>query len=136
MSVVARAFPTESRFPSGSEIVRITYELGRLELTIHGLGAGAAVRVTFLDVTGFRVLDERDLLDFWPTCSTANGWLFEILSGGWLDQESQRDGFIMRVMNEKVTEYFVTGEEDCVNVLAKAAPLIEPINDEGERRGL
>ena len=125
MPVVAHVIPVEPTFRSGSEIVRIAYELGRLELTVRALDGGMAAQVTFAHVSGFRVLDERDLLNFWPTCSTARGWLFEIASGGWLDQELQREGFIMRPTNRDVTEYFLTGEEDCVNVLARSAPAIE-----------
>jgi len=36
---------------------------------------------------GFRVLDEGDFCEFWSTCSSKYRWLYQILSGGWLDQE-------------------------------------------------
>jgi hypothetical protein len=135
MSAVAHKLPVEPQFTAGSEIIRISYGSARLELTIRGVGGGS-VRVSFEDVAGFRVLDERDLLDFWPTCSTPNGWLFEIASGGWLDQESQREGFMMRAMNENVREFFVTGEDDCVNVLARAQPEVDFLAEGGPRREL
>jgi hypothetical protein len=35
----------------------------------------------FPEIVGFRVLDERDLMEFWPECSSPHGKLFEILAG-------------------------------------------------------
>ncbi|VTL97334.1 Uncharacterised protein [Pseudomonas aeruginosa] len=50
-------------------------------------------RVEFVEVEGVRQLDAGDLLEFWPVCAAAQGWLYRIEQGGWLDQECRRAGF-------------------------------------------
>ena len=77
----------------------------------------------FLEVAGFRVLDEGDLLEFWPTCSITKEWIFQIVEGGWLDQECLRPGFI-RGDIKAIREYFISGTNDCVTVFAWAPPAL------------
>jgi len=105
-------------FSEGSEVAGLTYEPNSLRVS---LGVGGSV--VFDNVLGFRVLDEADLLEFWPHCSAQNGGLFQIDDGGWLSQESARDGFLSRRAAHAVFEFFITGPNSCVNVItdAKAA---------------
>lgn len=37
--------------------------------------------------SGFRVLDEGDLLEFWAAEVRVPGWLWRVTGGGWLDLE-------------------------------------------------
>jgi hypothetical protein len=88
-------------------------------------GAGERVfDVVFEDVWGYRVLDERDLGEYWPTCSSQNGRLFEVEFGGWLAQEKSRPGFLSADVISKLKEFFVAGIDDCVSVLCSAEPAV------------
>jgi hypothetical protein len=107
------------QFSRGSEIGSIRYDPERLSVEIN---PGALV--SFLDAVGFRVLDEGDLLEFWPACSAASGsGVFEIDEGGWLAQERAREGFISAT-RPNMREFLVTSPDDCVSVFAFDAPQI------------
>jgi len=80
--------------------------------------------IEFSDIMGFRVLDERDLMEFWPECSSANGRLFEISAGGWLAQELSRPGSLIGAMNIQAKEYFLAGVDDCISVLCYEEPSV------------
>ena len=108
-------------FKSQNEITNIEYKSGRLEITSQSLDETRTVGAIFLEVAGFRVLDEADLLEFWPTCSSTNGWVFQINEGGWFAQERLRTGFF-RGDIEGINEYLVTGISECVSVFAWAPP--------------
>lgn len=98
------------------------------ELKLHLLGAStdgvvAEVLVHFQEVIGYRCLDETDLLEFWPTCASANGWLYEIESGGWRDLESHRTGFSSRsVPFHRV--FLVATRDECFSVISKSLPKV------------
>jgi len=106
-----------SEFAQGSEVIAVSYEPDTLAI---GLGMGQTVR--FDDIVGFRLLDERDLREFWPECSAKYGGLFEVLEGGWLEQESARPGFVSATVGPKLREYLVTGPNSCVNVFTYRGP--------------
>lgn len=123
MTVLATQIATA--FPEGSAVVRVEWGVGRLSVIVEGTAeASRGVVLEFSDVVGFRVLDERDLMEFWPACSTSNGGLFEIHEGGWLSQERIRPGSCIGPMNPSVKEYLVTGPDDCVSVLSPNPPQV------------
>src|SRR5437762_649131 len=122
MAVSAMALEAGVKIPKGAEVGNVAYEFGDATVSVVADGKKIAV-VKFKGVRGIRVLDEGDLLEFWPSCSRANGWLFQINAGGWLDLESSRPGFI-REKYSAVREYLVTGDNDCVSVLADQAPTV------------
>jgi hypothetical protein len=105
------------------EVLRINYEDGLLSISMT-VEEDSATLVSFASVVGFRVLDEGDLLEFWPTCSSPIGWLWEIHDGGWFDLESKRPQFI-RDKYKSVTEYLVLGDNECVSVLSHDRPHIK-----------
>jgi hypothetical protein len=105
--------------PGPTDIVAVNYEPNRLVISIT-----PSLLVTFTNVYGFRVLDERDLLEFWPACAASNGGIFEVAEGGWLCQENERSGFLTGRDTIDIKEYLVTGLNDCVNVFAIGAPLL------------
>ncbi len=74
--------------------------------------------VIFEQTYGFRVLDELDLTEFWSQCSLADGWLFEVHSGGWKSLELTRPHFVSG-RQDWVREYLVIGVNECVSVLSK-----------------
>jgi hypothetical protein len=108
-------------FQSPNEITSIEYKSGCLEITCQSTDGAQTVRAIFLEVAGFRVLDEGDLLEFWPTCSSAKDWIFQISEGGWFDQERLRAGFIRGDLKE-IREYLIGGINDCVSVFSWTPP--------------
>lgn len=108
------------------ELARIIYDAGSLSIIAFFDGEPVAT-VRFERVKGFRVLDEGDLLEFWPTCSwSSGGWLWEVHEGGWFDFESTRPGFIY-MKYEGASEYLVTGENECVSVISYDHPVITTV---------
>jgi hypothetical protein len=122
--VSARPIHSAYSFPRSSEVVRIDYKLGQLCIHVQGKEATEAVVVEFIDTIGFRVLDERDLMEYWPECSTPNGWLFEITAGGWLSQEAKREGSLIVSVIPEAKEFLVTGEDDCVSIICNNEPVV------------
>ena len=118
------AIPLVSSPPGGKpyEITKIEYDCHML--TVDAESGASRIKVVFDSPMGFRVLDEGDLLEFWPTCSADNGWLYEITQGGWLSLETTRDGFLLADRHD-VREFFLAGENECVSVLAVERPVIK-----------
>jgi hypothetical protein len=106
-------------FPDGSEVAGISYEPDRLMVNL-----GVGPTLIFEDVLGFRLLDEGDLLEFWPGCSAEHGGLFKVEEGGWLSQESTRQGFLSAKLTG-LREFFVTGPNACINILGFSEPHFE-----------
>jgi hypothetical protein len=128
MAVAATALASSVEFPLGSEVVQVQYNLNRsLEVHVRATGDTHQALVVFACVEAFRVMDERDLFWFWLTCSTPNGWLFEISSGGWLSEEADH-GTLLPLLQD-IHEFLITGEDACVCVLSVQPPIvtIEPV---------
>jgi hypothetical protein len=66
-------------------------------------------------------------MEYWPVCSSQNGWLFEIFSGGWLSQEKDRPGSFVADMNPMAQEYFISGVDDCVSIISSVNPTIRSV---------
>jgi hypothetical protein len=122
--ITARSIAADLLLPKDLEIVRIEYAPKRLMVNTQSLHDSTPMLVEFSDIIGFRVLDERDLMEFWPECSSANGRLFEISAGGWLAEELLRPGSLVGPMNIQAKEYFLAGTDDCVSVLCYAEPSV------------
>lgn len=110
--------------PQDLEVVRLEYATSRLMVSVRSLSDSTQSLIEFPDTVGFRVLDEGDLLEFWPECSSANGRLFQILTGGWMAQESLRPGCLMGRMKVQAKEYFLAGVDDCVSVICHGEPSV------------
>lgn len=111
------------------KVVRgIAFDGQTLTLDVQGEGFSYA-RVIFRDVFGFRVLNERDLTEYWNTYSAPNGWLWEVTSGGWYELERQRDTFNPGDFVSRLREFFVV-DDKCVNVLCRAQPEIVDFGDD------
>ena len=79
--------------------------------------------ITSENSIGHRVLDEGDLIEFWPKCALTNGWLYEMGSGGWKDLEATRSGFLSEESNE-LREYLLVTENTCVNLISYKRPRV------------
>jgi hypothetical protein len=123
-NIAAKPFPCDPQLPENLEIVRVEYSANSLMISTRSLRDSASALVEFPDVIGFRVMDEGNLLEFWPECSSANGRLFEIFAGGWLAQESLRPGSLFRPTKINAKEYFLAGVDDCVSIICLGEPSI------------
>jgi hypothetical protein len=127
-NITAKSVPCDPPLPEDLEIVRVEYSPNFLMINTRSLSDSATALIEFPDIIGFRVLDEGNLLEFWPECSSANGRLFEIFAGGWLGQELIRPGSLIGPMKIKAKEYLLAGVDDCVSVICHGEPTV--------RRGL
>lgn len=114
----------ESRRYARKEIVSVVFEDYDLLIEFE-TPDGILGRITFHQPIGFRVLDESGLCEFWPEYSEPNGWLYEVLEGGWLDLERTRAGFW--TIQAGLREFLVCGNE-CVNVMTGFPPTIEELD--------
>jgi hypothetical protein len=118
-----RVSAVENNISARPELARIEYDAGRLTIGVFSDGRQIAL-VQFKSVEGFRVLDEGDLLEFWPMCQWAPGkWLWEIHEGGWFEFESTRPGFIREKL-KGAAEYLVVGVNECVSVISHTRPVV------------
>lgn len=118
-----RVSAVESYVTALPELARIEYDAGALTIVACVSGQQVA-SVQFESVEGFRVLDEGDLLEFWPMCSWSRGkWLWEVLEGGWFELESTRPGFDWEKYKD-AAEYLVVGENECVSVISHDRPVV------------
>lgn len=105
------------------ELAHIEYDSGKLSVSAY-VNRKQVARVVFESVEGFRVLDEGDLLEFWPMCSSRSGhWIWEIQEGGWIALESTRPGFVGKKYKQ-ATEYLITGQNECVSVISFDRPTL------------
>ena len=106
-----------------NEIARLEYDESGLMIVLAAESGTCTIR--FTDVEGFRVLDERDLTEFWsdPTYDPS-ACLYEVVSGGWLEFEKSRPTFLNEFLGD-VQEYLVTSGWECVSVLSRSEPTIE-----------
>ena len=124
-----KVFPPSARYRQ--KVVRsLQFDRDTLVIDIQGEGFSFA-RIVFQKVVGFRVLDERDLCEFWNTYSEPVGWLYEVEEGGWLELESQRELFNSPVFYRELHEYFLV-DEKCVSVLAAEPPEIRDLGTNPE----
>ena len=119
--VKATALQMEYSFRQPVDISQVRFEWEELVVTLMSTGDRKAAVVRFAEVSGFRMLDEGDLLEFWPACSKEKGWLFAIDENGWLDFELSRAGFLQDKGQGSV-EYFIASQNRCVSVISSAAP--------------
>lgn len=97
----------------------LRYDGDTLTVAIQGPGFSYA-HVVFRDLTGFRVLDEGDLIEFWNTYSEPNGWLWEVVRGGWHDLERSRPCY----WRDDGTREYLLVDDKCVSVLCADPPEI------------
>jgi hypothetical protein len=114
------------------EVLAVESRLGALRIEIGELGGTRRLEVFFAQAEAFRVMDERDLGEYWPECSTPNGWLFEVTDGGWLKQELERPGSLVARIHKELREFLIAGEDDCVSVLSLSMPEIRALAQANE----
>ena len=78
------------------------------------------------------MISPNDLAEYWNTYSEPNGWLWEVLRGGWLDLERQRPRFCSGG-EDGLREYFLV-DDNCVNVLTRQLPEIIDLGTDPRQR--
>ncbi len=125
-------YPPATRY--ARKVVRsLRYDGDTLAVEIQGEGFAFA-RVVFRQPAGFRVLDERDLCEFWNTYSEPNGWLYEVEEGGWLELEASRQLFNSPDFFPGLREYLIV-DDKCINVLSIHPPEIIDLGTDPEQAG-
>ena len=114
------------------EVLGVESRLGELRVEVAEVGGARRLEVYFAHAEAFRVMDERDLGEYWPTCSTPNGWLFEVTDGGWLAQERERATSLVVLTHKNLREFFIAGEDDCVSVLSLREPEVRTLPESSE----
>jgi hypothetical protein len=114
-----RPFPAAARFKQ-TDVKSIEYD-GTLTIKIQADEIHA--QVIFHNPAGFRVLDERDLCEFWENYHEKNGWLYEVEEGGWMELEMVRPLFNSPDFFKGLREYLLV-DDKCVSVLTVQPPEI------------
>lgn len=104
------------------DIENINLSQDKLTLTLSS--SEGTITVELNNLEGFRVLDERDLTEFWSVLSLEDGFIFQIIEGGWFSLEEKREGFLLKYDEEKQTEYLIISENLCVSVFANDEPSV------------
>jgi len=124
-----KPFPPSARYKR--VVVRsLWYDGDTLAIEVQGQGFAFA-RVVFSRPAGFRVLDERDLCEFWDSYHAGNGWLYEVEEGGWLELESHRQYFNSPAFFTGLREFLVVCDK-CISVLAGEPPEIVDLGADPE----
>jgi len=109
--------------PKGTpQITELHYDVWSLRVTLDFDSWDGVVYVDFESPAGFRVLDESDLGEMWQGEGHSRHWLHSVVINGWLSQESARPGFAQDTT--ELTEYLITGLNDCVSILAFDEPTV------------
>ena len=115
----------ESRRYAEKAVGAVRFDGRDLVIEIQG-SAFSTVHLVFRAPAGFRVLDRRDLGEFWPEYSEPNGWLWEVHSGGWMDLERHRPLSSSHRSSAPLREFLVV-DDMCVSILCAHPPeFIDP----------
>lgn len=117
VTVVQTSFPSDKT----TRVESLSFDSDGLSVSVSSQHWDA--KVVFEQTYGFRVLDELDLTEFWSQCTLADGWLFEVTSGGWKALELTRPFFVSG-RQDWGREYLVVGLNECVSVITKEKPSV------------
>lgn len=114
------------------DFIAINYDewLLRVILSFQANHTVQRVYIDFNNIIGFRLLDEGNLVEFWQD-DCPQGWLWQVLQGGWYDLEYQRQGFITAMIygndKNKPLEFLVLSQNSCVSVITFNQPTLYQI---------
>lgn len=83
----------------------------------------------FFSPRGFRYLDEGDLLAYWKSgaFSPRSHSIFEITSGGWMEQERAQGALNTTEAIGGFREWFIVTANGCLNIIANTPPLLRKL---------
>jgi hypothetical protein len=121
------------RFDQESDIIDVVYSSTGLRVTViaaTSMFTNIYVEVHFPSVSGFRLLDEGDLLVYWDSRAfNSNHHVYEVIAGGWATGETVSEGVLSRNEHVNYREWFINTKNQCMNVLADEEPLIREITN-------
>ena len=79
------AISEAKELPRDLDVISVVFTPEATHVDLRSRSIEKVWRVWFAGAEGHRVLDEGDLLEFWPECSAPNGCIFKVLSGGWFE---------------------------------------------------
>jgi len=135
MQIEAKPVGNLSAGRTESDISEVTLGRSGLRVLVEALLVDGheryAVELHFDAPRGFRYLDEGDLLRYWRSkVFSPCAHLFEITSGGWLDQERQCEGMLNTTdAVGTCREWFICTSNGCMNVLSVNEPLVREFHD-------
>jgi hypothetical protein len=104
------------------EVTNLNCNFDEAIIEIYSPSEKKELRVRFNNEFGpcsLRLLDESDLSENWQIINMSGGWIYKVISGGWFEQESQRDGFLLKDSSNIYKEYLIVGLDACVSVFTK-----------------
>lgn len=104
------------------EITNVSYDLWTVRITLYFPGKISPVYLIFKDLRGFRILDEGNLLEFWTPEARTAGWIWRVITGGWIALEKMRDGYLDGHYENERSEYLVVGLNSCVSIISSSDP--------------
>lgn len=124
MQLRAKSFGQWQPVHWGSDLASLNFNEAGLFIRVACNMSGDNVQgfeVVFRHASAFRVLDELDLARYWTSAHFPRGFhVLEVEEGGWLDEESQLQGYV----NPRREWLIVTGSA-CVSVFCSMDPQIE-----------
>lgn len=128
-----RPYGDRYRFDQESDITDVIYTSSGLRITViaaTSMFTNIYLELHFSSVSGFRMLDEGDLLGYWESKAfQTDHHLYEIISGGWATGEIISDGILSRNFDPNYREWFVATTNRCMNVLSDDEPMIREIGN-------
>ena len=114
-----------------SNILCVSLSKEGLDITVEAYTKVSPVQkfeINFQGVSGFRYLDEGDLLRY-DECEVLREpfCVYEMLSGGWSNGEIVEKGILDTSKALSTREWFVATTNQCLNVLAHAEPTIKNV---------
>lgn len=109
-------------FGENIEVTELLWDFDKAKVSIYCPKTKKHYVVIFNNEYGpssVRLLDEADLSENWSSFNLSDGWLYKVKSGGWFDQESNRDDFLLKHSAHLVKEYLIVGLDACVSVITK-----------------
>jgi len=104
------------------EITNLTWNFDESIITVYSRTEEKILKVIFNNEFGpcsLRLLDESDLNENWQDFNMSDAWIYKVNSGGWFDQESAREGFLLQHSAHIYKEYLIIGLDACVSVFTK-----------------
>ena len=118
----------EYRFDQESYIIEVSYTRTGLRIIVSAatsMFTNIFLEVRFNNISGFWLLDQRDLIDYWESeAFKSNYHIYEILSGGWSNGEPIADEILSNREFIGYREWFIVTTSECITVLSSEEPQV------------
>lgn len=133
MQFEVRPYGKEYRFDQVSDITDVIYTSSGLRITViaaTSMFTNVYLDIHFSSVSGFRLLDEGNLIAYWESGAfNSNHHVYEVLSGGWSNGEPLPDGILSVRELVDYREWLIATTNQCITILSADEPLIREITN-------